>query len=137
MSFLYLIIAAGLPVFIRLVDSRNTASNGCLLENSTTERYKTLWSGVDTRRPAARRYTLYFVVRRLITALILVRLHKYAFFQITLLMALSMTQLAYLLGTRPLADRSGSHLEVMNELCIATCCLLLTNFLNVAAPDSL
>lgn len=60
--------------------------------------------GVRVRNDLGLLYNVMFMARRLLTALILIAFCKYPFFQINLVLALSLAYCCYLISYKPLDD---------------------------------
>ena len=82
-------------------------------------------------------FTVFFLWRRLITAMILIFMEQLPFFQMTFLTIFSFANMWYLIDTDPLPSKSATRSEIFNELSIYLICLISTNFLNVAIPVGL
>ena len=79
-------------------------------------------------------YNVYFLSRRFLSVLVLVFMSSFPFFQCNLLLAFSITNLAYMISCQPLKSARANKVEIFNETIIYICCLIMSNFLNVAMP---
>ena len=70
---------------------------------------------MSTRRPEARYYNTFFIVRRLLFVAIIVRLAKKPWAQAQLICLQCMVQLAYIGVARPFITRWRNALELLNE----------------------
>jgi hypothetical protein len=75
-------------------------------------------------------FNVYFLYRRLTTALTLVLMNEYPYFQCVILLAMSIINLSYMWADKPLS--SDNMIEIFNESTIYMTSLIMTNFLNVA-----
>lgn len=99
--------------------------------------FRVFYEGVRIHQSTTANYTLFYLLRRFLTALVLVVLETTPFFQCAILLELSMINLSYILSTKPLINRSENNVELVNEGTIYLSALLLTNFLNEATPVNL
>ena len=96
----------------------------------------TMWvffDQINTKSLLQALYSEFFMVRRLITAFILVFMAKWPFFQLALMIEMSLIHLIYMIVIKPL-EKSENKLEVFNELTIYLCGHMMVNLLNVATP---
>ena len=77
-------------------------------------------------------FTVFFLYRRLLTALILVSFWKWPYFQCSFMMIMSTTNLMFLVVDRPLRSRLANKVDVFNEACILTVFHSMTMCLNIA-----
>lgn len=77
-------------------------------------------------------YNYFYLMRRFITAFVLIGMEKSPFFQCVFLLALSTINICYLVATRPLKDSSENKIELANEFTICFASHLLTYFLDVS-----
>lgn len=74
-------------------------------------------------------YLIYFLIRRFLTAGILIFANRSPYFQCTFLMLSSTINFIYLSSSRPLSTRKENAIELFNELCILLCSHLFDVFL--------
>lgn len=79
-------------------------------------------------------YPIIFIIRRMLTSVCLVQMHKYPFFASNLLVVMSIFNLSYLLDRKPYCTKTNNINEILNELCIYCCALIYSQFLNVGLP---
>ena len=80
---------------------------------------------------------MFFMLRRLVTMVVLVFRGRGPLFQCFLLTVLSVVNMGYLLHTRPMKTKKENYLNWFNEGCILVFMYLLTNMLNIGIPKSL
>lgn len=80
-----------------------------------------LMEGVYPRGYHSAMYTVYFLVRRLMTGILLVLFVDYPFFQCAFLLVFSTINFIYVVTVRPLEDAKQNRIEVFNELSIMLC----------------
>ena len=71
-------------------------------------------------------YSVYFLLRRFATAILLVVLVKWPFFTCTFLMIFSYMNFIYLTIVRPLETKKANIIESFNEICIYFCSHIYT-----------
>ena len=92
-------------------------------------------SNLKTMRQSLNQF--YFIRRRLISALVLVLLSEYPYFQISIMLLMSFYNLIYLITDKPLADQRENKIEIFNETCILLFGYMVATCLNEAIPQSL
>ena len=111
-----------MPVFVyKLI--RNYKDD---LDNQN-ELLRIVMEGVNPHNYNATMYTFYFVVRRLLTGVILVVFHEYPFFQCSSLLIFSTVNFIYIVSDKPLEGKEN-RLEIFNEVCIIGCAHIFNIF---------
>ena len=79
-------------------------------------------------------YSIIFIVRRILTVIIIMYMMSYPFFQSTFLMIFSAINLLYTFSLYPFKERLENRVEIFNELTIYINQHLFTLLLNGAIP---
>lgn len=95
-------------------------------------KYNLIIEGFRTDTLMRANYMFYFIMRRFISSMTLIVLIDYPYFQLVILLALSLMNMNYLIGTKPLRD--ANILELLNEMTIYIVVLMMCNFMNSAMP---
>jgi len=74
-------------------------------------------------------FTVHFLVRRLITGMLLVLMVQYPFFQCVFLLLGSTANIIYLATWQPLVSKKENRMELFNEISILSCCHLFMIFI--------
>ena len=85
--------------------------------------------GVNPRDYHSSMFTVYFLLRRLVTGFVLLALIDYPFFQCMFLMVFSTTNFIYVSSVKPMETKKENYIEIFNELCILLCSHLYNMFL--------
>ena len=94
----------------------------------TAEKLERLTDGSNMKTYSSSLINIYFMLRRLFTAIILVLLCNRPAFQITLLMYLSLYNFIYIVSAKPYDSRSTNINEAFNEFCILACAYMMNTF---------
>ena len=86
-------------------------------------------TGVNPHNFHASMFTVYFLLRRLVTGIILIALIQWPFFQCAFLMIFSTINFIYISTVHPMETRRENWVEIFNEICILTCAHLYNMFL--------
>ena len=89
----------------------------------------------DTKERAL--YNVYFLIRRLLSVIVLVFLTQWPFFQCNFLIVFSIINLSYMVACHPLKTPAENRIEIYNEWTIYMCSNIMAVFLNVAMPTEL
>ena len=115
--------------FILIRDNFSTLST-----DNTTNRYGIFYEGMSLKTKLTAIYNVIFMTRRLITALVLVLMYDFPFFQTQLLLVMSAMNVIYMVSFQPLSDKLQNRIEILNEVTILLCCYCLDMFLDIAIP---
>jgi hypothetical protein len=85
--------------------------------------------GVNPHNYHASMFTVYFLLRRLATGIVLIALTEYPIFQCSFLMVFSTTNFIYVSTVAPLETKKENRIEGFNEISILTCAHLYNIFL--------
>jgi hypothetical protein len=107
-----------------------------LSKKKVYEQLEVYLEGVRLNHLDASLFNIFFLVRRLLTGLVIVGFSAHPFFQCSFLMVFSTIHLVYLFAVRPMSTRSENNIEILNEFCILGCTYVLSVFLDIAAPAS-
>ena len=116
-------------VFIFIHDNFSTLNT-----DNTRNRYGIFYEGMSLKTKLNALYNVIFMTRRLITAVILVLMYDFPFFQTQLLLVMSTANVIYMISFKPLSDKTQNKIEILNEVTIMLCCHCLDCFLNTAIP---
>ena len=83
--------------------------------------------GCHHRTWHAANMNIYFMIRRMLTVLILIFLRNYPPIQVTLMLIFALINLIYTINFRPYSE--GNLLEILNEVAILLCAYLMNTFL--------
>jgi hypothetical protein len=133
---LYAILAICLPIYVFVV-IRTEYNKKTLQTRTIREKYSIILTGNRTSSLKRALYFFFFLTRRLLSAVVLVVLEAYPFFQFVILFTMSLLELAYLTGHRPIADPTEMNILILNEACVYLCTLCMGNLINIAYPDSI
>ena len=81
------------------------------------------------------KYVFFFILRRFISGVNLIVLETQPYFQITVLLIMSVINMNYIIGYRPL--KNSNILELINEITIYLVILIMANFMNAAMPTQM
>ena len=125
MGFVFLIIGAT----VLFINRDN------LYSKKLQEEMRVYFEGVRTSSFLRMIYNLTFLIRRLITAVVLVMLTPYPYFQSNTLVVLSFANIWYLTEAMPLKEENVY--EIFNEVFIYICSLLMANMLDASLNSEL
>ena len=131
---IYAVLVIIFPVWGYIVIMRNFDHLG---DENIKEKYGVFYEDNRTGSIHQALYNIYFMARRFITVLMLCTLLDFPFFQCSILTVFSITELAYLMGSRPLLSNKENKIEQFNEMCILFSSYLMTTFLNVAMEEEM
>ena len=123
------IIYSALILFFPLMCFRMIRKNQGQLDNDLGEFLSVIMEGVNPHNYHASMFTVYFLLRRLATGIVLVALIEYPIFQCSFLMVFSTTNFIYVSTVHPLDTKKENRIESFNEICILTCAHLYNIFL--------
>jgi len=121
----------GLPAYFYYKLSRNF---GNLETIKFQKSYSAMIEGISTKTHAQVYYNVLFMIRRLITVIVLVFAPNIPYLQSATLLLLSTTNLIYVSVARPFQSNFENRTEIFNEFTIMLCSYMFTFFLNIAAP---
>ena len=114
-SLVFLCVNIALPVFSVWFLFRFTHS---IEDEGFSQRYGAIYEGYKNEKKTTKWYIGYFYLRRLLISICCVYLINYPVFQIQLYIALSLTNVIFIILAKPYEGMRANYTEVFNELTI-------------------
>jgi hypothetical protein len=124
-TIIYSVLVLFFPLMCWIMIQRHQGQ----LDHDQGEFLSIIMEGVNPHNFHASMFTVYFLLRRLATGIILVALIDYPIFQCSFLMVFSTTNFIYVFTVSPLETKKENRIESFNEICILTCAHLYNIFL--------
>lgn len=133
LNFIFIGLVAGAPLAVAAIVLRHRDH---LESSKIREKYGVILEGRSKNLKTAM-FTVFYMYRRLFSALILVLLHERPFFQIMLMLLLSAIDSIYMATIKPMRNRLSNKFELFNEACILIVSYSMIICMNLAIPVAL
>jgi len=131
-TIFYVLTILAFPVWVFF---KIKAKLGYLNHKENLENIGFLYEGVKIKQGVHAYYNVFFLSRRLLTALVLMFLKENPFFQCQFLLVFSTMNFIYMISEQPLSTPKENFIEIFNEFTIMISAHITSVFLNVAIPQ--